>query len=430
MGELNNKLLEKRFLSAITVFMIVVFMSSSFAFAQPANLVSDDVSGLSSEYAQYLEYKYGIKVPDVVTRSYFIESIDSILDVQREKKYTDTKEQFTTMEAVCIAVEAANLKELALTYPETKVFETLKKTNLLRAKAKYSSKELQYLATAIDTGLLPLGKTSVKLDEKIDKQTAVVLLGNIASFNGKYKNFLGYISDNDIYNKINKTWESFDLIKAEKLREIVDTGLRKNIITGYNLKDIRYNPDFVPERTITYGHSDIKHAIQLIALLKSEGIDAKVQLEPKTSAFIYLKEWGEPVETPDYKVRKIENGNYIAYAKEYDISFEFNTIADKKRFNHIILTYAKKNEEGQKGIIYDSWWQPLYYSMDKLDGFRQIANNYIIEGNYLVQSFTTVEDSIKVVKGFKNINPNIKVGTYKFWVNDAFYGYLVGEDYK
>lgn len=63
-----------------------------------------------------------------------------------------------------------------------------------------------------------------------------------------------------------------------------------------------------------------------------------------------------------------------------------------------------------------------------LDGFRQIANNYIIEGNYLVQSFTTVEDSIKVVKGFKNINPNIKVGTYKFWVNDAFYGYLVGED--
>jgi len=97
--------------------------------------------------------------------------------------------------------------------------------------------------------------------------------------------------------------------------------------------------------SITYGHSDFKHALQLVGLLRSEKIKAKIQFEPKTSAFIYLKEWGEPGESDLYEVVEIENGNYIEYAKEYDLAFEFASAADKNRFDKIILSYARKTKK-------------------------------------------------------------------------------------
>lgn len=131
----------------------------------------------------------------------------------------------------------------------------------------------------------------------------------------------------------------------------MDQALRDDLVTGYNLKDSRFDSNFIDELTLTYGHDNIQHAVQLVGLLRSEGIDADVQFQPKTSAFIYLKEWGEPKETPDYKVTQIENGNYIASAKEYDIQFEFNNVADKVRFNDIVLKYAKKNSDSTSPLI-------------------------------------------------------------------------------
>ncbi|MCG3084633.1 hypothetical protein LD028_09250, partial [Anoxybacillus sp. LAT27] len=84
----------------------------------------------------------------------------------------------------------------------------------------------------------------------------------------------------DIVGKLVQAWNESQIIRAEELQKVVDEGLKQNLITGYNLKDTRFDPHFDPERTITYGHSDIVHAIQLIGLLRSEGIQAKVQLEP------------------------------------------------------------------------------------------------------------------------------------------------------
>lgn len=449
---------KKSWKKILIVVMLLTLVISNIVFAEPVSISKDSIDFIGNEYHQYLDYKYGIKISNTITKGDFINWVAKILDgkydgkdnkfedIDKDNKYykssmylyekgildegkLEPNKELTTMEGISIAIKASNLKELALSYPETKVFETLKKVNF-NNKNKYAQEELQYIVAAIDTGLLPVTKGQFKLEDKIDEKIATLLLGKIVSFNGEYKNYLGYVSDENIYNKINKAWESFDLIDAKELRTIVDSALRKDIITGYNLKDIRYNPNFIPELTITYGHSDLIHAIQLVGLLRSENIDAKIQLEPKTSAFIYLKEWGKPIETPDYKVRQIENGNYIAYSKEYDISFEFNTKAEKERFNHIILNYAKKNEENPKGVLYGSWWQPLYSSKNKLDGYREITNNYIIKDNYLAQSFTTNQDSLEVIKGFNKVNSDVKVMSYKFWVNEAFYGYLVGEDYK
>ena len=55
---------------------------------------------------------------------------------------------------------------------------------------------------------------------------------------------------------------------------------------------------------IRYGHNDIDHAAQLIYLLRREGFDPKVQLTPKSSAFLYLDEWGEA----DYPVTTLKSG--------------------------------------------------------------------------------------------------------------------------
>jgi hypothetical protein len=202
-------------------------------------------------------------------------------------------------------------------------------------------------------------------------------------------------------------------------------------VTGYNLKDSRFDPNFIDSLSITYGHSDIKHAVQLIGLLRSEGIDAKVQFEPKTSAFIYLSEWGVPVPDSNNQYKKLANGNYIASAKEFDISFQFADAADKERFQPIILQYAKKNSEDAKGLIASSWWQPLYYSLTELKDYDVITNNKIKGGGpYYAQSFSLNEKSAAIAAGFSSIDPAVKVETYKFWVDRPFYNYLTGDDYK
>ncbi|MFP3381106.1 hypothetical protein SB767_32815, partial [Bacillus sp. SIMBA_069] len=83
---------------------------------------------------------------------------------------------------------------------------------------------------------------------------AIQLLGKVAEFHGKYKNYLGTISEDSIYGKLAQAWNESQLIKAGALQDLVDKGLKQNLITGYNLKDAAFDPHFDPERTITYGH--------------------------------------------------------------------------------------------------------------------------------------------------------------------------------
>ena len=209
---------------------------------------------------------------------------------------------------------------------------------------------------------------------------------------------------------------------------MVDAALKQKLVTGYNLKDERYDPQFIQARALTYGHSDLDHALQLIGLLKSEGLDAKVQFEPKTSAFVYLKEWGDPGQaTENMEVKQIENGDYIEYAREYDVSFEFNSVQDKAKFQPVIMAYAKKNQKDQKGLLVHSWWQPLYLSRTELADYRTIANHYFLKGHYYAQTFATTDKTAGIVKAFQTLSPGLDVKTYTFWVDEPFYRYLQGE---
>lgn len=422
------------------------------ASVSPLNHAAASDSAVS--YKQFLNDKYAITLSDSLSKGDFVIAVNNILkaeakdqtnvftDLQKDSPYfkaalalhekgilSEGKLQgdqpLTQLQAAFIALKASGLQELAYTYPNDKIKAALTKVHIdYDQNNQLTLQAAQELAAAVDTGLV---SSDFQADAAASPSFANDLLGKILTFNGQYKHYIGTTSDDDIFRKINDAWHTEDIISSTDLRAVFDEALKKNLITGYNLKDSRFDANFDPKQSLTYGHSDIKHAIQLIGLLRSENIQAKVQLEPKTSAFIYLKEWGEPIQTEDYQVVQIENGNFIAYAKEYDIEFEFDNAEQKNKFQQIVLQYAKKNSEDQKGLIYSSWWQPLYYSLSELKDYKVISNNKVSKGHYYAQSFSLSDKSDEVVAGLKKINPSLNVDSYKFWVDEPFYNYLLGD---
>ncbi|MEC0089864.1 S-layer homology domain-containing protein [Paenibacillus macquariensis] len=441
-----------------------LLLSASIIFAQPAAFAASvapvaTVAVAASQedgvpqYKQFLQEKYNVKLEGEITKGQFINAIASVLKVKpsgKEVVFTDVKETdalfpaaaalyeegiltgpafqgeetLTNVVAISIAVRAADLKELAYTYPATKVNKVLSAINV--NGSTLGTKVAQELALAVDTGLLPAEfYANFKPKGIASEQLINTLAGKVLITKGLYKQYIGYVNDADIYNKLNSAYKTSDIIDAPKLQKIVNTALEQELITGYSIKDLRFEPNFIPSLALSYGHSNYKHAVQLIGLLRSEGLNAKVQFEPKTSAFLHLAEWGDP----GPNVVKIANGNYIAYAKEYDLKFEFATVADKAAFDAVIEKYAKKNEDGQTGLIASSWWQPLYYSATELNGYAQITNNQITDADspYTVNPYSLNENSEKVIAGLKAIDPDVTIKPVKFWVDLPFFRYLHGE---
>ncbi|MDO3679862.1 hypothetical protein [Paenibacillus ehimensis] len=412
----------------------------------------------AADYKAFLQNQYKIELPTAPTKGEFIQDVAKVLKLggasDGENRFTDLKPEdsayaaaqaladkgvlsggtlqaaapLTEDAAVYIALKAADLEELAYTYPEAKIKSALRKLGIdYPGNPKLSLQAAQELAAAVDTGLLPAAwHGSFGLGDAASDDLAADLLGSVLSFKGAYKHAIGSVADADIFAKLYQAYQTQDLIQVKELQAVVDEALKQNLITGYNLKDSRYSADFNPKRSLTYGHDDITHAVQLIGLLRSEGLNAKVQLEPKTSAFVYLKEWGEPKQTDSYKVVQIENGNYIAYAKEYDLAFEFDTAEQKAKFQDVIFQYAKKNSEDAKGLIAGSWWQPLYYSLTPIDAYKEIANNKLAEGHYYAQTFSLSDKTAEIASGLQKIRPGAKVESYRFWVDEPFYNYLLG----
>ncbi|MGK5508272.1 hypothetical protein [Brevibacillus formosus] len=415
-------------------------LSAALVFPTAVGATTKTIVEAHVEWNSFLQQQYGVKFDKTVTREQFEKALVKIVsattsisekDLSAKTFLPESKDasKLVVWEAVSAAAKAAELKELGYTYSEEKVAAALKKAGISYKKGgTLTLPAAQELAVAIDTGLVSANALkSASVNGTVSAELASQLLAKVAEFHGSAKNYLGTVADEEIFGKLAQAWNESQIIKAGELQELVDKGLKQNLITGYNLKDAAFDPHFDPQRTLTYGHSDIAHAIQLIGLLKSEGVNAKVQFEPKTSAFIYLKEWGEPVQTADYQVVQIENGNYIAYAKEYDLSLEFDSVEAKKKFQPLVLKYAKRDQEDMTGLLKASWWQPLYHSRTELADYAVITNNVLKDGRYVVQSFSLNEESPKVVEGFQKLNDKVKVETYKFWVDQPFFNYLNGE---
>ena len=270
--------------------------------------------------------------------------------------------------------------------------------------------------------------------EKITAELAITSLMQVINKTSLGSNYLGYSSDPTIYRKIEDSWTSFVLFEDEKFTDIGAKLVQDKKITGYNLKLNSYRADFIADKTMSYGHSNIEHALQLIGLLNSEDLVAKVQLEPKVSTYEYLPEWGPAGEaTPKYEV--VEVGDLLlANAVEYDLKLEFSSSQDLIEFEQVINKYAKKNEENEgEGLIVESWWQPfLLVSNDEMpeDLFFEIYDLSLSNEEYTLRSVVLKENKDDIESELKKLSDSGQVEAEKKYTNKAFYSYLTGTDHE
>ncbi len=328
--------------------------------------------------------------------------------------------------------KASGFEELALTYDDGKVKESLKGAGI---EEEVDSELGKYIACTIDTNLLDAQNVKELVSaEKIKPELVITSLMQVINKTSLGSNYLGYSNDPTIYRKIEDSWTSFVLFEDEKLTDIGAKLVQDKKITGYNLKLNSYRADFIADKTMSYGHSNIEHALQLIGLLNSEDLVAKVQLEPKVSIYEYLPEWG-PVGDPTSKYQVVEAGDLLlANAVEYDLKLEFSSSQDLIEFEQVIDKYAKKNEGNEgEGLIVESWWQPfLLVSNDEMpeDVFFEIYDLSLSNEEYTLRSVVLKEDKDDIEGELKKLSDSGQVEAEKKYTNKAFYSYLTGTDHE
>lgn len=340
-----------------------------------------------------------------------------------------------TMEnAVQAAVRLAGMEELALTYINDDAPDKVKDV-LADAGIEVAEEYAPYMACAIDMGL-------IDLDEPFDAEAVATLLYDALAISDRARNAIGRVFDNDILYKLSGVLNAFIIFDDEQLTELGTEIVLRGATTGYNLKYAGYDANFLDKYTLKYGHSDVKHAMQLVALLNSEGIDAWIQIEPKVSVYEYMIEWGEPGEpTPTYAVLQVSDDRYLCYAVEYDMMLEFDSTEDKEAFHDIIETYAKKyddsfDEEGNltEKLLDGSWWQPLYSSTTEMENeeFGLLYDNvvYDADGLFSIHPFSLPENQQAIADVVAEVAPELSVSPVAIYVNPAFMRYITGEDYQ
>ncbi len=331
-------------------------------------------------------------------------------------------------------IDATALSELAATYSEEKALARVQAAGIVNIDIETA----RYAACALDAHLLSAAAAKELLTTRsIDGDMAAYLLMNIAQANGSARNYLGKISDSNILQKISNVFNTFSLYSDNNLDKFGAHAVQQRASTGYNLKIESENAHFLASHTLTYGHSDETHLKQLVILLNSEGIDARIQIEPKVSIYEYLLEWG-PVPEPSrfYKVLQFNDDLYLAYAVEYDAKFEFISLEDLKSFDGIIETYAKKYDANQKEgstvkLIKGAWWQPLYSASFNPDetAYEEIIDCVLTDNGYSIHPFSLPETKDNLVQTLESIS-GLDVEESSLFVNKAFYRYLTGEDYQ
>ena len=151
-----------------------------------------------------------------------------------------------------------------------------------------------------------------------------------------------------------------------------------------------------------------------------------MQLEPKTSAYLSLAEWGgSPGDTPEEQSNVLDDGNWITYAKEYDLTFEFFDVADRDRFDEIIRTYAQRTD-ANPAWLEGSFRVPLYWSrVDVGEGYDQVNNHVAWQGQFYLQSFSLADNDAAVSAAFAETFPDALHEVWPdVWVNNSFYVYL------
>ena len=374
---------------------------------------------------EYLLSYYGIEPGQELTP----ENVNGMLGaVGGEPIEAETLSDGAVIEA---GIKLAGLDELAQSYLNDAVPD--KAAKVLEANGILTEEEyVPYVACAADLELYAK-------DTPFDVETFLYRCLEIA---GKGRHYLGRVTDADLMEEMRAVLDSMSIFDNWELDALGTELVMDGIVTGYGLKYAGYDARFLDAYTLKYSHSDYQHAIQLVGLLRSEGMDAYVQVEPKVSIYEYLKEWGTPAApSPTYAVQQTDNGRYLCYSVEYDLMIEFDSADDKEKFHGLIETYAKKYDDrvDENGnvtakLLAESFWQPLYSSGTPMrnDEYREMIDNTIYDrtGKYSIHTFTLPEGADAVVDKVGEIAPELTMSPFKVYVNPAFVRYITGEDHQ
>jgi hypothetical protein len=285
-----------------------------------------------------------------------------------------------------------------------------------------SLKERQALAVAIDLNLSFSGRLKLmNILEPLSRDFAFHLIERADEFLSIEKNYIGYVTDPDIVSKISGIWDKHPKVRNEILDNVLNRAFRESLITGCLIKNKHDLANFDSNLTISYSHSNIKHVKQLIGLLASEHLQAKLQLEPKRSSFIYLKEWER---MPDINLESIEEGIDIAHKDEFDIVMEFTSQEHRDGFRNLIESYARTEAENDHNVLYESWRQPLFTSKIPLAGYTRIGEIIIRDASHLAVSYAREKEIAEKLEWFSRETKDMEVTVSHVWVNEAFFRYL------
>lgn len=382
--------------------------------------------------AEYLAEYYNVNFEGEVTVEAFNDALSALGAAPVEV------ETLTLADAVVAAIKVADMEQLAISYIHDDVPE--KAANVLAEEGvTVDEAYAPYVACALD---LDLVDDDADFAAAVTAEQAAELLYDAAEMAGKGRHFIGRVSDDDILVNLRSALDSFIIFDNEQLTNLGTEIVLRGATTGYNLKYAGYDANFLEEYTLKYGHSSYTHAVQLIALMESEGYDAYIQIEPKVSVYEHLLEWGAPgAPTPTSATRQATEDRWLTYAIEYDMMLEFETLEEKESFHQLIETYAKKydesyDEEGNmvEKLISGAWWQPLYSSTVEMENeeFGLLYDNVVYDetGMYSIHPFSLPENTEAIAAVVAEVAPELSVSLVEIHVNPAFYRYITGTSHQ
>ena len=387
---------------------------------------SDAAASAAYEKAdEYLFSYYGIEPDQEIT----LKSVNEMLKALGGEPITG--ETLSDGAVIKAGIQLAGLDELAQSYLNEAAPD--KAAKVLEERGILTEEEyMPYVACAADLDLYAK-------DRPFDVKLFLYRCMEIA---GKGRHYIGRITDDDLMEEMHMMLDSMSIFENWELEDVGTKLVLDGIVTGYGLKYAGYEAHFLDPYTIKYSHSDYQHAVQLAGLMRSEGMDGYIQLEPKVSVYEYLKEWGTPpAPSPTYAVQETENGRFLCYSIEYDLMIEFDSAEDKEKFHGLIENYAKKyddrvDEEGNvtAKLLAESWWQPLYSSATPVKNgeFQEMIDNVVYDrtGKYSIHTFTLSEGTSAVTNKVAEIAPELGMSPFKIYVNPAFIRYVTGTDHQ
>lgn len=236
--------------------------------------------------------------------------------------------------------------------------------------------------------------------------------------------YLGRVGEPSILPRVAAVWSLSERIPRTEFATELRALIAAEVANGYNITTTRW-PGFRSERHLVYGHNDIRHAQQLLALMASEGLEAKVGFSLKASAFVHRDDWGPP----SADAHALAEGRHLNEVQEFDLHFEFPSREDKGAFRAMVDRYAKREESEQSGLIYSAWWQPYYRSRVPEPGFYEVTQVLVSQGEETAVVLVLPEKAPELLADVEALGQPWELATAPVWVNPAFYRYLQG-DYR